>query len=100
MIPRLPEIDAPATPYLAFLSALRAAGFEVFVTETDATTEPKGTVIRQNPSAGTTRPEGDSITIEVSTFEPEPTPSPTPTVPTPDPTETPSVPPTPEESAG
>ena len=32
MIPRLPEIDAPATPYLAFLSALRAAGFEGDVT--------------------------------------------------------------------
>jgi serine/threonine-protein kinase len=76
--------------------ALQQAGFEVFVTTSSDTEEPKGTVIDQNPPGGTERPKGDSVTIVVSTFE-EPTETPTPT-PTPSiPTETPSteVPPTP-----
>jgi serine/threonine protein kinase/beta-lactam-binding protein with PASTA domain len=78
---------------------LREAGFEVFVTTTTDTTEPRGTVVRQNPPAGSTWPEGTSVTIEVSAFEEEPTPTPTPTTTTPTevPTESPSVPPTPEE---
>jgi eukaryotic-like serine/threonine-protein kinase len=79
--------------------ALREAGFEVFVTSTSDTTEPKGTVVRQNPPAGSDEPEGTSITIEVSTFEePTETPTPTPTdpgTPTPTvPTSSPSTPPT------
>jgi eukaryotic-like serine/threonine-protein kinase len=76
--------------------ALQQAGFEVFVTRSSDTEEPKGTVIEQNPPGGTERPKGDSVTIVVSSFE-EPTETPTPT-PTPSlPTETPSteVPPTP-----
>ncbi len=59
--------------------ALRDAGFEVFTTTTTETTERRGTVVRQNPPAGSEQPEGSSITIEVSAFEPEPTPSETPT---------------------
>jgi serine/threonine-protein kinase len=74
----------------------------VFVTTTTDTSEPRGTVVRQNPPAGSTAEEGTSITIEVSAFEeeePTPTPTPSPTTPTEVPTETPSVPPTPLESA-
>jgi serine/threonine-protein kinase len=76
--------------------ALEQAGFKAFVTRSPDTEEPKGTVIEQNPPGGTERPEGDSVTIVVSSFE-EPTETPTPT-PTPSiPTETPSteLPPTP-----
>ncbi len=62
---------------------LRDAGFEVFTTTTTQTTEPKGTVVRQNPPAGAEQPEGTSITIEVSDFEPEPTPTESPTEPPP-----------------
>jgi len=81
-------------------NALREAGFKVFVTRTPDTTEPRGTVIRQNPAAGSSEPEGSSITIEVSSFEkpeptPTPTPTPSPTTPTEIPTETPSVSPPP-----
>ena len=57
------------------VATLRDAGFEVFTTTTTETTEPKGTVVRQNPPAGSEWPEGTSITIEVSAFEPEPTPT-------------------------
>ena len=76
--------------------ALRAAGFEVFVTRTSATSEPRGTVIRQNPAAGATEPEGSSITIEVSTFE-EPEPTPTEESPSETPSSSPSPSPTPTE---
>jgi eukaryotic-like serine/threonine-protein kinase len=75
---------------------LEQAGFRAFVTRSPDTEQPKGTVIEQNPPGGTERPEGDSVTIVVSSFE-EPTETPTPT-PTPSiPTGTPSteVPPTP-----
>ena len=54
MIPRLPEIDAPATPYLAFLSALRAAGFEGDVTAADAdrtTFATDNSIYRLSPQA-------------------------------------------------
>jgi len=77
-------------------STLRNARFDVVVFRTTDTTEPKGTVIRQNPAAGSAQPEGTSISIEVSDYEePKPTPTPTPTVPTEVPTVSPSVPPTP-----
>jgi serine/threonine-protein kinase len=70
--------------------AIRDAGFEVFVTRSTDTTEPQGTVIQQNPEAGATAEQGDTITIVVSNFvEPTPTPTPTQTpTPTPTPTET------------
>ncbi len=72
-------------------SILRDAGFEVFVTEDGSSTEPKGTVVGQNPSPGSEADSGSTVTIVVSTFE-EPTPTPTPTPPVP--TETPTIPPT------
>ncbi len=79
--------------------AIEAAGFKADVFESDDTTEEKGTVFRQIPEGGQTRPEGDTITIFVSTYE-EPTETPT----TETPTDTtspplPTVPPTtpPEE---
>ena len=78
--------------------ALKQAGFKAFVTTSSDTEEPKGTVIEQNPPGGTERPEGDSVTIVVSTFEePSETPSPTITPTETLPTESPSteVPPTP-----
>ncbi len=82
--------------------ALKQAGFKAFVTTSNDTEEPKGTVINQNPEGGSEQPEGTSVTIVVSSFEepsetPTPTPSDTPTVlPTDTPTETPTgVPPTP-----
>ncbi len=68
--------------------ALKQAGFKAFVTTSDDTEEPKGTVIEQNPDGGEERPAGDSVTIVVSSFE-EPTETPTAT-----PTETPTVTPT------
>jgi serine/threonine-protein kinase len=66
--------------------ALQAQGFKAFVTTSDDTTEPKGTVIEQNPDGGTERPQGDSVTIVVSSYE-EPTETPSTSLPT----ETPST---------
>jgi len=84
------------------VQALKQAGFKAFVTTSNDTKEPKGTVINQNPEGGSEQSEGTSVTIVVSSFEepsetPTPTPSDTPTVlPTDTPTATPSgVPPTP-----
>ena len=57
--------------------ALKQAGFKAFVTTSDDTEEPKGTVINQNPEGGSEQPEGTSVTIVVSSFE-EPTETPTP----------------------
>ena len=75
-------------------AAVRAAGFVPKVLENDNTTEPRGTVIDQSPSAGDPAAEGATVTIVVSSFvepteTPTPTPSesPTPTTPTPSPTE-------------
>jgi eukaryotic-like serine/threonine-protein kinase len=86
----------------AAVQALKQAGFKAFVTTSNDTEEPKGTVINQNPEGGSEQPAGTSVTIVVSSFEepsetPTPTPSDTPTVlPTDTPTETPTgVPPTP-----
>ncbi len=71
---------------------IREAGFEVFVTRTTDTTEPKGTVTEQNPDGGADADQGDTVTIVVSDYEePSETPSPTPT-PSETPTELPSEP--------
>jgi serine/threonine-protein kinase len=57
--------------------AIRDAGFVPDVVESANTTEPKGTVIQQSPTAGQTPPEGSTVTIVVSTYEePSETPSP------------------------
>ena len=67
-------------------------GFDPVVVESDDTTEPKGTVIRQIPDPGEEQPEGSKVTIVVSTYEePTETPSPTDTATlSPDPTISPS----------
>jgi serine/threonine-protein kinase len=79
-------------------SALKDAGFEVDAVPDGESEEPKGTVTRQSPPAGTAQPSGTTVTIFVSTFEPSPTPSPTPSdeSPSASPTETPTETPTDE----
>jgi beta-lactam-binding protein with PASTA domain/tRNA A-37 threonylcarbamoyl transferase component Bud32 len=82
-------------------TAIRNAGFEPRVIESDDTTEPAGTVIDQSPRAGETPSAGSTVTIVVSTFaEPPPeTPTTTPPATTP-PTDTPTItPPVPRRGA-
>jgi len=69
--------------------ALKRAGFKAFVTTSDDTEEPKGTVIEQSPDGGEQQPEGTSVTIVVSSFE-EPTETPSTALPTDTPTTTPT----------
>ncbi|WP_127479371.1 Stk1 family PASTA domain-containing Ser/Thr kinase [Nocardioides pantholopis] len=66
---------------------IKDRGFAPKVFETDDTTQPAGTVIEQDPAAGTEADDGSTVYITVSTFvKPTPTPTPTPTVPTDPPT--------------
>src|SRR5690348_7649433 len=61
---------------------LQDAGFKVDSLPDSASTDPKGTVTKQSPQAGTPQNAGSTITILVSTYEPPvitPTPTPTPT---------------------
>jgi len=58
---------------------LQAAGFQVDSVPDTASTEPKGTVTRQSPPAGTSQNSGTTITILVSTYVAPPTVLPTPT---------------------
>jgi beta-lactam-binding protein with PASTA domain/tRNA A-37 threonylcarbamoyl transferase component Bud32 len=63
---------------------LEDAGFKVDSLPDSASTDPKGTVTKQSPQAGTPQNAGSTITILVSTYEPPvitPTPTPTPTGP-------------------
>jgi serine/threonine-protein kinase len=63
---------------------LEDAGFKVDSLPDTASTDPKGTVTKQSPQAGTPQNAGSTITILVSTYEPPvitPTPTPTPTGP-------------------
>ncbi|WP_245582100.1 Stk1 family PASTA domain-containing Ser/Thr kinase [Nocardioides halotolerans] len=70
------------------------AGFQYDIRGDDKSTEPRGTVTDQLPPGGQTQPQGTTITLFVSTYDPPPPPPPTPTeTPTELPTETP--PPTP-----
>ena len=78
---------------------IRDAGFVPDVVEDPNSRQPRGTVLRQSPQAGSDAPEGSTVTIVVSAFErptQSPSPSPSPTEPppgtTPPPEET--VPPT------
>jgi len=76
---------------------LQKAGFKVETVTDSQTQSQKGTVLKQSPPAFTTAPQGTTVFITVSAYEPPsetptPTPSPTPTETTP-PTESPSVPP-------
>lgn len=72
----------------AAVKALTDAGFTPDVVESSSTTEPKGTVIRQSPRAGTEASEGATVTIVVSSYEePVETPSPSPSPGEPSPTD-------------
>jgi serine/threonine-protein kinase len=55
---------------------LQAAGFQVSPIPDSASTQPKGTVTFQSPTAGTPQPSGTTVTIGLSTYTP-PTSSPT-----------------------
>ncbi len=77
---------------------LTEAGFDVDVLESTDTTEPQGTVIRQNPPGGSAAADGSTVLIVVSAFE-EPTESPTETE-TETSTESPTLPTDPTTPAG
>jgi serine/threonine-protein kinase len=57
--------DVRGQPYESAASALQGAGFKVARRNVDST-EPAGTVIDQQPSAGNTAPAGSTITLTVS----------------------------------
>jgi serine/threonine-protein kinase len=54
---------------------IKEAGFVPAVVENANTTEPKGTVINQTPAAGQDADQGDTVTIQVSSYEEETTPT-------------------------
>ncbi len=67
------------------------AGFQYDIRGDDRSTEPRGTVTDQLPPGGQPQPQGTTVTLFVSTYEPPPPPpTDTPTV-LPTPTETPTV---------
>ena len=74
-------------------------GFQYDIRGDDRSTEVKGTVTDQLPPGGQPQPQGTTVTLFVSTYEPPPPPPPTPTIP-PTPTETPTVGTTPRTRAG
>jgi serine/threonine-protein kinase len=68
------------------------AGFQYDIRGDSNSTEPRGTVTDQLPPGGQPQPQGTTITLFVSTYEPPPPPPPTETPPVPPiPTETPTV---------
>ena len=70
---------------------LTDAGFKVSVVYDSTTKKKKGTVIDQNPSAGTPEPQGYIVQLVVSQYEPSQSSSPTNTPTATDtPTDTPS----------
>ena len=69
---------------------LEKAGFEVDTVTDSSTESQKGTVLKQSPAPFTSAPQGTTVVITVSAYEP-PSETPTPT-PTPTPSETPSSP--------
>jgi serine/threonine-protein kinase len=60
---------------------IRAAGFVPSVSSDNTSTEPKGTVTNQTPAANQTLPQGATVYITVSTFEPSSPPTTPPTTP-------------------
>ncbi len=72
-------------------AALKSAGFNYDVVYDSQTPSQKGEVLKQSPQAYTSQPQGTTVVITVSSYEP-PKPSPTPTPPQPSPTPTPSSP--------
>jgi serine/threonine-protein kinase len=75
---------------------IRDRGFVPQVSQDNTSTQPKGTVTGQTPQAGQTLPQGSTVFITVSNFEPTspPTSSPPTTQPTSPPTSEPTSPPT------
>jgi eukaryotic-like serine/threonine-protein kinase len=69
---------------------LERAGFKVDTVTDSSTESQKGTVLKQSPAPFTSAPQGTTVVITVSAYEP-PSETPTPT-PTPTPSETPSSP--------
>ena len=63
-------------------------GFQYDIRGDESSTEPRGTVTDQLPPPGQPQPQGTTITLFVSTYEPPPPP----------PTDTPTIPPTPTET--
>ena len=75
------------------------AGFQYDIRGDDRSTEPRGTVTDQLPPGGQPQPQGTTVTLFVSTYEPPPPPpTDTPTV-LPTPTETPTVGTTPRRAS-
>jgi serine/threonine-protein kinase len=76
------------------VQVLRQHGFKPQVSEDNSSTRPKGTVTGQTPSAGQPLPQGSTVFITVSNFEPTspPTSSPPTTEPTSPPTSSPTSP--------
>ncbi|GAA3821556.1 Stk1 family PASTA domain-containing Ser/Thr kinase [Nocardioides panacisoli] len=71
--------DGPeAVPALVGLSKedatalIKQRGFRPVFADDNQSTEPKGTVTKQNPKRGTTQPQGGTVVIYISTYE-EPT---------------------------
>jgi len=78
------------------IKAIVEAGFVTDIRVEDRSTEPRGTVVDQIPKDGTL-PQGSTVTLFVSTYEPPPPPPTTdPTTP-PVPTETPAARPAPRD---
>jgi serine/threonine-protein kinase len=75
------------------VAALKARGFNPQVSQDNTSTQPQGTVTGQTPPAGTRLPQGSTVFITVSNYEPSspPTSSPT-TEPTSPPTSLPTSP--------
>ena len=75
---------------------IKDAGFTPQVSPDNNSTEPKGTVTGQTPPAGQTLPQGSTVFITVSSFEPSSPPTSSPTSePTSPPTSLPTSPPSP-----
>jgi eukaryotic-like serine/threonine-protein kinase len=75
------------------------AGFKYDIRGDDRSTEPRGTVTDMLPPGGQPQPQGTTIVLFVSTYEPPPPPPETPPA-TPTPTETPTGTPTPRTAGG
>jgi serine/threonine-protein kinase len=76
-------------------AALKKAGFNYDVVYDSQTPSQKGEVLKQSPQAYTSQPQGTTVVITVSSYEPpKPSPTPTPTQPSPTPTPSSPFPPT------
>ncbi len=62
--------DVRGETLAAATSALGNAGFKVLTTSQTSSTDPPGTVISQNPSAGSTAANGSTVTLVIATAPP------------------------------